>query len=443
MGKRRRLSLVELGKDVLIVALACSAVYLAGLAQVTNPLERLWQEPEHTAAAGSSYMEIQAEAVHPVAMAAALEEAGGVARYGVQYDDEAVSALFQPVASLLVEALSGAGAARPVTEAQWRQALATAPGLYFDFGGEIPFSVLPAWLAGDTTSLEGTVRRLVLTVAQGRAMLYWQDAEDGKFYAAEAGVVKTDHLDEAVAGLNGNGAYFAFESELCQGLEPYTLLPAETPAPAVYQAVSPLRAGEQGLQEILEILAFPVGTVTYSAADQQVARSGNDTLRLLERGTVIYQADEGGSGRFPVPFQGERPTAYEAAEACRALAQQVVAPYCGQARLALAGMTETGTGWQVDFRYVLDGLPVFLEEGDVAASFQVMGGEITQFTLHLRGYTALDETSLLLPLRQALAALEAREGGAEGAELMLAYFDRGGDTLSASWAGRRAGEGED
>ena len=43
----------------------------------------------------------------------------------------------------------------------------------------------------------------------------------------------------------------------------------------------------------------------------------------------------------------------------------------------------------------------------------------------------------MLPARQAAAALLAQ--GGTGAELALVYLETGGDTLSASWAGRDNG----
>ena len=61
-------------------------------------------------------------------------------------------------------------------------------------------------------------------------------------------------------------------------------------------------------------------------------------------------------------------------------------------------------------------------------------GRIQQFTLYLRSYVSNGGSSVVLPVRQAVAALEAE--GLEGRELLLVYPDGGGDTLTAGWAAR-------
>ena len=55
-------------------------------------------------------------------------------------------------------------------------------------------------------------------------------------------------------------------------------------------------------------------------------------------------------------------------------------------------------------------------------------------TLYLRSYSAVGESSAVLPVPQAAAALQAE--GLEGRELLLVYSDGGGDTLTAGWAAR-------
>lgn len=75
-----------------------------------------------------------------------------------------------------------------------------------------------------------------------------------------------------------------------------------------------------------------------------------------------------------------------------------------------------------------------MTEGGCAARFLVEGGGIVQFSLYLRSYANSGAASLILPPRQASAALSAR--GLKGEELLLTYSDSGGDTLSAGWSAR-------
>ena len=97
-------------------------------------------------------------------------------------------------------------------------------------------------------------------------------------------------------------------------------------------------------------------------------------------------------------------------------------------------MEETGEGgWQVEFGYRLNGIQVRLGEEGWAAQFLVEQGQITYFHLQFRSYTDTGNTSVVLPERQAAAAMEAM--GHTGEELLLVYLDNGNDELvSASWA---------
>ena len=57
---------------------------------------------------------------------------------------------------------------------------------------------------------------------------------------------------------------------------------------------------------------------------------------------------------------------------------------------------------------------------------------MNSFTLCFRSYTDNGTTSVVLPQRQAMAAMEAK--GHQGEELLLVYLDTGVQQVSASWA---------
>ena len=94
------------------------------------------------------------------------------------------------------------------------------------------------------------------------------------------------------------------------------------------------------------------------------------------------------------------------------------------------------------FLFREDGMDTVLENpaaqaqsgaGIQAAQFLVEQGQITYFHLQFRSYTDTGNTSVVLPERQAAAAMEAM--GHTGEELLLVYLDNGNDELvSASWA---------
>lgn len=425
-GKRRAL---ELAKDVLIVLLTCSALWLAARSQLLGPLSGLLGEENPQVGYGQAQGGDQADAARPLRITANLNGGTETVRYGVQYDAAAAEDLFQQVAGLLVEALSSAGAPEKITRAQWEQALLTAPGVTLDFQGEIPMPVLVGWLSREDTGLTGAVRRLTLTVWQDSVALYYRDEETGIYYRSLSEVANQLHLEEALASLGDNGAFYAFESEAYRDLDPDTLVTGDQSSYAVYSASNPMSAGQASLEALMEDLGFTVNSY-YPSGDEQVGRSGNDTVRLSNRGLAEYTAGEGG-GHFQVSARRDSTALFEAVEVCRQLAAATVGARCGQAQLYLISARETGQGLEVEFGYCLNGVPVQLE-GGAAAAFLVKDGQVSKFTLCFRSYTDSGEAGVVLPVRLAAAALADR--GLTGAELQLIYQDTGGDAVAASWA---------
>ncbi|WP_147382226.1 hypothetical protein [Pseudoflavonifractor sp. AF19-9AC] len=433
-GKKRRRA-IELAKDVLIVLLTCSALWLVTRSQIMGSLSGLLQEEETVGGSYENLGDTRADA-RPLRIVASLPGETRTGRCGLQYDQTAVDGVFQQVAGLLVETMSSAGEPEKVTRSQWEKALTTPPSICFDFQGEIPLSVLSGWLAGEEMDVEATVRRLVLTTWESGVALYYQDRAEGSYYRCLSEVANSQHLIEVLATLQDNGALYAFESELYDWLDPDTLLTEPVPTPSVYQAKNPLSGVQNALEQIMAVLELPISSSSfYSVGDERVARIGGDNLRLSGSGVLEYHAEEG-SALFPVSAQGGEASLFEIVERCRQLAAATVGANAGQARLYFSGVRETDTGLEVAFDYCLNGIPVHLEEGD-AAWFQVEDGRITQFVLRYRSYTESGETSVVLPIRQAAAAMEALN--LKGEELLLIYSDVGGETVSASWAAVESG----
>lgn len=417
---------MELGKDVLIVLLACSAVWLLARTQLMGPVGRIWREEVPQAGPDQSESGSQMEAARPLSASAVLVQDGGVIRSGVRYDEAACDALFQQTAGLLVEALSSAGEREAVGRREWERALTASTGVCFDFQGKIPLEVLSRWLSGESSPLSGTVRRLLLADWRDAAALYFRDEEDGNYYRCPSQVVDLPRLEEALSGLTDSGAFYAFESESYSGLDPDTLFSRELPALAVYTVSNPVSGGQAALEELAGGLGFAINTNGVYYAGEWVARSGDDTLRLSSRGVLSYLAGEGGGDHFRLSGDG----LFDKVETCRRLAAAVLGSRCGQARLYLLDARETERGCEVRFGYSLNGIPVWLEEG-CAADFLVEDGRVARFSMRLRSYAESGETTVMLPVRQAAAALAA--GGQSGEELLLMYADSGGETASAGW----------
>lgn len=436
MDKKTRL--IEWGKDFFILLLTCSAVLLLARTRLGGSFGALLPEAYGTAPGQSSQWE-QSSVVWPVRMAAANWNGESLTRYGVQYDLGQCDALFQSTAGLLRETLSGLGAASVISEREWQRILTGSSYLYFDLLGTIPLSVLTGWLAGEADETwDASVRRLVLSALDGQVTLCCRDEASGSYYACPVEVVSAGQLEDAVSAVTENGAFFAFEQRGYDALDPNTLLLSAAPEPQIYTAYNPLAGALTGdgqtsepLKTLLDALSFPDNSYRYSSAEGLNFRSGSDTLRLYAGGVATYSANPGEASRYAIPTQGRQPTLPEMAEACRRLASGSAGALCEEGRLYLSSIRPVGNGWQVEFDYCLDGAQVQVGEAGYAALFQITGTEITQFTIQLRSYAAAGGRSIVLPERQAMAAMSALDS--QGAELLLTYRDVGGGSVSAGW----------
>ena len=440
-GRRRA---IELCKDVLIVVLACSAIYLAGRSQ---PYLGLGNGIFSTAsrllgmdgAAEEPVAPVQpADTVRPVSIAfcTGVDLGEGVPeRCGLQYDAASVDKAFDDtVRRFLGEALAGAGTPNPVDRDEWEQAL-QAPGIYCDFLGQIPLSYLATWLgeAGMESTLTGTARRLVLADrGKDSAVLYYINEDDGLYYACTTSVQVEGTFTAMLAGRSANGARFAFEAgEEYAGLAPDMLLLAETPSPAVYQGSIPLSLGDSDqINQLQSLLSFrPAG---YQTLDGWV----NDTLRIGQDGTVSYDARQSDDERYAVAMAGNQPDLVQACDTAWALLDSAlsVGQNGTEARVCLLSVEQGSDGaWEICFGYTLSGALVEVEGSLTAARFLVEEGRISAYEIKLRQYQDTGERTALLPEAQAAAAMGSL--GDAGRELALCYFDEGGEApaVQAGW----------
>lgn len=426
----RRLRLLEWLKDIAIVCLSLSAIYLFTLSPLylNSPLKD-WTSRLSAGVEGGTPVSVSLTAAARPTRIAVNNSAG---RYGIQYDTAAVDALFSQTGTLLGEALGSADAPVPISQRQWRQAL-TDEGIYFDFTGSIPFSALTGWLQDDGSNdlLTGDVRRLVLAPgSDGSVWLFYQDTREEAFYACSTALSAEAHLSPVTSAFAPNGARFAFEDSALDQCYPYTLITDGTADSPVYSAASPLTAGTETRDQALSALSFSGALVTSYASDEgTVYRTGEDTLLLARDGSLVYRSSDGAF--YPVGSAGPAPTLAEMIETTRQLLSAAVEPLCGDARLYLISAHHDGGETVVTYGYSLNGASVWSGTEGWAAQFHLTGGTLTGFTIHLRCYTATEDSTPLPPAVQATAAMAAR--GAAGSELLLLYRDSGGDTVSAGW----------
>lgn len=421
MSKRR---VIEWGKNVLILLLLVSAVWLvtltplvqdSGLADLLSSREdRI--EDDGTVVLGA--------AAHPSRMAVM----GPAGRYGVQYDRDTVDRLFARTGSLLGECLTSAGKPENMTEARWQFNL-SRNGIYFDFGRGIPLSALGSWLHPEGACvLEGTARRILLTEGgDDRVALCWQDEEDGQFYVCTTELTLSLHLEPLVNAEEGNGARFAFELEKEYPLlHPYTLV-TDVEGAAVCAGSNPLLFGYTA-GELLGDLSFsdnnsvPInGGVAYL--------EGTARLEVKDNGVVIYS--DGHEQKYSVAKKDSEPTVAELIEAARQLAEGTIGRHCGEARLYLESVRETEEGCLIRFGYRLNGSAVWLYEDGWAAQVLLREGCISEFTLRFRSYTVTEEKLMLLPMDRAAAILPGLTK--ERCELVLQYSDDGSRRVIPGW----------
>ncbi len=179
--------------------------------------------------------------------------------------------------------------------------------------------------------------------------------------------------------------------------------------------------------KLMKVLGFPQdSSFYYNALGEQVIRHENDTLRISGSGVVTYDADED-RRRFPV-----QEDLYGMVESCRKVAQETLGQLGGDAQLYLISVKgESQRGYQVEFGYRLNDVQVRLGKEGTAARFWIENGKIARFHMWFRSYSDSGGTSVVLPERQAAAAMAAV--GHEGEELMLVYLDSGGDTVTGTW----------
>ncbi len=424
-GRQR---LVELGKDILILILTCSALLLAGQTPLFTQLRGWVSSPAQMVEPVARQPK---EAAEPYAMA--VRNSRGL--YGAAYDASQVDRAFGELSPLLEEAFASAGAPEAMTRRQWERLL-EAPGVYCVFQGRPPLRVLSAWLGQGEGSLEGGAEALLLAWDGSRVWLCWREGDSYSRLLTQ--VDYEGGMEPLLEGFNPNGA--AFASALAQTdpaykpIDPDVLVPMTAPRTGAYAVTAPDLAGDgETLERLLTALGFQSGVGSaYEAGGGLALNESGDRLRVSSDGSVIFHAGE--DLRYPVSALSGRVTVQEAVTASWELLNRAAAPWKGEnMAFVLTGAEETEGGWSVTFHSRLEGIPLLTGAEGWAARFTVSEGKVADFTLYLRGYTATGETILLPGQRLAAAAMGAEALRNSGRRLTLCYQDRGGGALTAGW----------
>ena len=370
-----------------------------------------------------------AELRAPVRVAVSGDKTYG--RYG-SVTTTTADASFAPLKTFLQEALGSARTFSTSGEAAFFAAL-DRPSVYYDFLSPLPLSVLSGLVGGTAGEEHITARQLVLSAAEsGVVQLYVSDGKGTWFQCDTA--VSSDALDNVVNHFELGSGYFAYDytvlSDHYNRIAPTSLFLEELPQLPVLSVSSDL-SDESGL---LSSLGFnPHTNSRYTEANgTEVVVEGDHSVRFLPDGTIRYKGSDNEASENELTIEsasGGTPTLQEAAAGVSDLLNRLLSSYPGDASAYLLDIQRSGDVTALTFDYQSGGIPIRQASGAAAAEVQLTGNRISSLSLLLRQYTAGTDTSLLLPMKQAVA-IAARE---TNRELLIGYTDNGGDTSGAVW----------
>ena len=419
-ARRRRRDLIQ---NIAIVALSLSAVLLFAQSQIYNLISDHGGLTDRlsSSAAGDTAPQT-ASLTAPVRVVVT----GVYDRYGAVLTTDAEA--FSDFGLLLKEALGAAGAQTVCRESEFVSALGTS-SVFYDFLSALPLSVLSELVGGEGESAaDAQARQLVLSSGSGGVRLYVWDGLEG-YWSCTVPPMSAEDLEEIVNNCTfGVAAFACDEAELDEDyarIAPRSLLLAELPELPVLSAANPLTDSDP----VLVSLGFNPSTKNrYTDSNgTEIIRETDRSLQIGSGGTVVYEG--GAEPVVEISAAGDVPTPLEAAVGASALLRQLLGDLAGEAALYLESVTQSEDTTVLRFGYHADGVPIRFSDGSGAAEVTLTGTAVTRLSLRFRQYAASGETSLLLPLRQALAIAAANH---EGAELFIGYAD-GGASVSAQW----------
>lgn len=416
--RKRRIGILQ---NLLITLLTMSAVFLFVQTQWYNlDLTDSYLNPLSSSATSVTPQE-------PFTLRAPVRVAvtGTYGRYG-SITLTTVDEAFEPLGSLLKNALGSAPSFSPSTYEAFVRSL-DHTSVYYDFLTPLPLSVIAQLFGVDTAEDTVTVRRLVISYQEENGVFLHLWDGDQRYLQASLSL-SSQELSSAVNQYDLGTAFFAGDSvevePLCALVDPLSLFLYELPDLSALSA-STVQADADSM---LTALGFnPHTNNRYPSSDgSEVINEGSRSLRIYANGTVIYRS--GGSPALTLDTE-EDVTIGEIAIQTSALLSSLTNGLTGDAALYLQEVTASGSSMTLRFGYQCGGIPVYFSDGSCAAEVTLNGSAVSSVTLKLRSYTVSEESSTLLPLRQALAIAAEQEGS----ELAIGYADGGGSSVKASW----------
>lgn len=411
--------LTETGKNILIILLICSLLFLAAaalpaqsvrsvpwLSKLLQPVAPLLGLPE----AELAYVE-QAEPVPGAAQPVAVSVKNHDGRYTAMWDFAELDHTFESFSSLLGQALDHSEQFNKVSPEQVMEALGGS-SVCFRYHRALPGALLASWLGSSLEADVGNVHTCILSVEDDGVWLYLLGQEN---YAAVTELSR-DMLTSLLATYKPDGSQFAFETQL--SLSPLSLLPGDAPVVPSFTLSNPCDS------RYMNMLATELGFNPYSESrytdDLGNVRFSetNASLEISASGLVTFRAE---AERFVAASQHPR----DLADTARQLVDAIVSDIPGDGRLYLSELTVTGTTAVCTFDYVVSGIPVSMAE--TAASVVFEGRSVTEAAVQALSFTGTGKLIHPLPVAQAAAVL-----GVES-DLEMSYCVNADYTVSAGW----------
>lgn len=412
-ARRKRRDFLQ---NVIIVLLALSAVFLFMCAQIYNLSETQYLGFFRPAAGQTTGSDVTLSGGLSAPVRVAVT--GSYGRYAsvtATTEDEEFVALGR----LLGETLGSANDAGDCGEEAFLRAL-NGTSVYYDFLNPLPLSVLAGFSGAETAHTE-PVRALVVSAGETGVQAYVWDG--GQTYRRYTTAVTRSSLESVVSRYELGNASFAADLQQ-EGMAPYCLFLEEEPMLPVVSRSVPV----YDTDAVLEALQFNPNTQSryQETSGTEVIVESSRSLRLRTDGSILYQS--GGEDTLRVEA-GENPTLQELVAASGALMEKLSVISDGDAHLYLERVRQSGDIVTLYYSYAVEGVPIRFYDGDSTAVITLSGATVSELTMRLRRYTVTEESSLLLPVRQAAAIM----GQYEETELFLGYADDGSERMSARW----------
>ncbi|MBP3634243.1 MAG: hypothetical protein J6J43_06695 [Oscillospiraceae bacterium] len=411
--------LIELGKNILIVLLLCSAILLAiaalpprslkevpWITRVLQPMAPLLGLPE----AELTHVE-EATPVFDAAQPIAISVMGPSGRSTAMWDFAELDDAFERFSPILGQAMEDAGNFAQVSTPQVQAALSES-SVYFRYSSALPADLLASWLDAKLGAAIGATDTCILSASEDTLSLYLLGE---KRYCAKT-QIPSDVLLPLLERSEPDGSRFCFESDF--PLAPLSLLPGTEPAVPAVTASNPCE-GDYLITLATELGFNPYGEGRYTDDSGTVLFSEtNASVTISPEGLVTFTS----TGEH---FVADSLQPEALAETARQLTHTVIESVPGEGRLYLSALEREGDVTVCRFDYLISGIPVQTSRAAAAVTFT--GQRVTQAVVQVYSFTGTGRTIYPLPTTQAAALLP------EGSKLEMAYFINADQTLSAGW----------